>query len=82
MSENNTEEKKETEGAEVEIEYVRPKSQIGLFGAVAFGIGSMIGSGIFISPKGALKNAGSPGKYTHSFFSEIVSLHIFFVTYA
>ncbi|XP_045165905.2 b(0,+)-type amino acid transporter 1-like [Mercenaria mercenaria] len=58
MTENKTSEWKD---AEVEIEYVRPRSQIGLFGAVAFGMGSMIGSGIFISPKGALQNAGSPG---------------------
>lgn len=55
---------KDSNGAQeigVDIEYVRPKSQIGLLGAVAFGLGSMIGSGIFISPKGALQYSGSAG---------------------
>lgn len=54
-------ESKEVKGIGVDIEYVRPKSQIGLIAAVAFGIGSMIGSGILISPKRALQNSGSAG---------------------
>ncbi|WAR00516.1 BAT1-like protein [Mya arenaria] len=45
----------------IEVEVVNPQQHIGLFGAVTFGVGSMIGSGIFISPKGALDHTGSPG---------------------
>lgn len=37
------------------------KPRIGLFSAISFVTGSIIGSGIFISPKGALVNAGSVG---------------------
>ena len=46
----------------ITIDVVNFKPQIGLFSAVTFGVGCMIGSGIFISPKGALKNSGSIGK--------------------
>lgn len=46
----------------MEVDIVKPRPQIGLLGAVSFGVGSMIGSGIFIAPKGALQNAGSVGK--------------------
>ncbi|KAH3857943.1 hypothetical protein DPMN_100561 [Dreissena polymorpha] len=45
----------------IELDVVNPKQHIGLFGAVTFGIGSMIGSGIFISPKASLALAGSQG---------------------
>ncbi|KAH3858023.1 b(0,+)-type amino acid transporter 1-like [Dreissena polymorpha] len=45
----------------IELDVVNPKQHIGLFGAVTFGIGSMIGSGIFISPKASLAFAGSQG---------------------
>ena len=37
------------------------KRQIGLGGCIAFVVGSVIGSGIFISPKGVLQNTGSVG---------------------
>ena len=52
------------------VDVTKPKVHIGLFGAVTFGMGSMIGSGIFISPTGALQNAGSIGTLV-SFFSQI-----------
>ncbi|KAL4217594.1 Arf-GAP with SH3 domain [Mactra antiquata] len=45
----------------VTIEITKPKAHIGLLGAVAFGIGTMIGSGIFISATGALRFSGSVG---------------------
>ncbi|XP_033626074.1 cystine/glutamate transporter-like [Asterias rubens] len=35
--------------------------QIGLGGCIAFVVGTVVGSGIFISPKGVLKNTGSVG---------------------
>ncbi|XP_022103391.1 putative L-type amino acid transporter 1-like protein MLAS [Acanthaster planci] len=37
------------------------KRQIGLAGCIAFVVGTVIGSGIFISPKGVLQNTGSVG---------------------
>ncbi|XP_033626075.1 cystine/glutamate transporter-like [Asterias rubens] len=37
------------------------KRQIGLGGCIAFVVGTVIGSGIFISPKGVLQNTGSVG---------------------
>ena len=37
------------------------KPRLGLWTAVAFVVGSIIGSGIFISPRGALANSGSVG---------------------
>ncbi|XP_045215477.2 b(0,+)-type amino acid transporter 1-like [Mercenaria mercenaria] len=45
----------------ITIDVAKPKVHIGLFGSVAFCMGSMIGSGIFISPTGALQNTGSIG---------------------
>ncbi|VDM72007.1 unnamed protein product [Strongylus vulgaris] len=36
-------------------------NRIGLFGATSYIIGSVIGSGIFVSPKGILEHAGSVG---------------------
>ena len=45
----------------VECDRIPVKQRIGLFGGIAFVMGSVIGSGIFISPKGALLNTGSIG---------------------
>ncbi|KAL4228203.1 hypothetical protein ACF0H5_013637 [Mactra antiquata] len=53
--------KKASDDGTVTVDVTRPMSHIGLFGAVTFGLGSMIGSGIFVSPTGALKSAGSIG---------------------
>ncbi|KAL4234402.1 hypothetical protein ACF0H5_006049 [Mactra antiquata] len=44
-----------------EIEKVPVKRRIGLYSAITFIVGVVIGSGIFISPKGALANSGSVG---------------------
>ena len=41
-------------------ERVAMKRQLGLFDGVAMIVGSIVGSGIFISPKGVLQSAGSP----------------------
>jgi amino acid permease len=41
--------------------YVRLKRQLGLLSAVSVIVNSMVGSGIFISPKGVLAHAGSIG---------------------
>ena len=45
----------------IECDRIPVKRRIGLFGGIAFIMGSVIGSGIFISPKGALLNSGSIG---------------------
>ncbi|GBN46477.1 Y+L amino acid transporter 2, partial [Araneus ventricosus] len=37
------------------------KKEIGLFSGVSMTLGSIIGAGIFVSPQGVLKNAGSVG---------------------
>ncbi|XP_048237481.1 b(0,+)-type amino acid transporter 1-like [Haliotis rufescens] len=37
------------------------KREIGLFSGIAFVVGSIIGSGIFITPQGVLRNTGSVG---------------------
>lgn len=57
-------EAKEKTSNEVIIDVVNPKQEIGLWSAVTFGLGCMIGSGIFISPKGALSQSGSVGNKT------------------
>ncbi|EPB70252.1 hypothetical protein ANCCEY_10657 [Ancylostoma ceylanicum] len=36
-------------------------NRLGLFGATSYIVGSVIGSGIFVSPKGILEHAGSVG---------------------
>lgn len=37
------------------------KRQVGLISGIALIVGSMVGSGIFVSPKGILREAGSVG---------------------
>ena len=44
-----------------ESERLRVKERIGLWGGIAFIVGAVIGSGIFISPRGALNHSGSVG---------------------
>lgn len=48
--------------AAYDIDRISVKRRIGLFGAITFIIGGIIGSGIFVSPKGALENSGSIGQ--------------------
>lgn len=50
--------KKEEKAAE---EAVHLRREIGLVPAVSFIIGTVVGSGIFIAPKGVLMNSGSVG---------------------
>lgn len=52
-----------TDGPNIVIEVVKPKEHMGLFGTVAFGVGTMVGSGIFISSTAALEFSGSIGVY-------------------
>ncbi|XP_064598773.1 b(0,+)-type amino acid transporter 1-like [Liolophura sinensis] len=58
----------ETEGGEPQDDVtiaddatLRMKKEIGLFSGMAFIVGSIIGSGIFISPRGVLEGTGSVG---------------------
>ncbi|XP_052801347.1 b(0,+)-type amino acid transporter 1-like [Mya arenaria] len=46
---------------DVQVGRIRVKERLGLFAGIVFIIGAVIGSGIFISPLGALKNSGSVG---------------------
>lgn len=49
--------KEKTDGAEV----VHLRRSIGLLSAISFIFGTVVGSGIFIAPKGVLMNSGSVG---------------------
>uniref|UniRef100_M4AT87 Si:ch73-352p4.8 n=1 Tax=Xiphophorus maculatus TaxID=8083 RepID=M4AT87_XIPMA len=53
--------KKEQDKGKTEEEAVRLRREIGLLPAVSFIIGTVVGSGIFIAPKGVLMNSGSVG---------------------
>ncbi|KAK3611650.1 hypothetical protein CHS0354_021903 [Potamilus streckersoni] len=54
ISEKNVNSKQETERLQI-------KRRIGLFSSITFIVGAIIGSGIFVSPKGALLYSGSVG---------------------
>ena len=57
-----TQVKKEDDKKEkTEEEVVHLRREIGLLPAVCFIIGTVVGSGIFIAPKGVLMNSGSVG---------------------
>ncbi|XP_012734430.2 cystine/glutamate transporter [Fundulus heteroclitus] len=53
--------KEQDNGQTEEEEAVRLRREIGLLPAVSFIIGTVVGSGIFIAPKGVLMNSGSVG---------------------
>ncbi|KAJ8880120.1 hypothetical protein PR048_020743 [Dryococelus australis] len=52
---------KEKDGGSCKEEKVRMKKQLGLLEGVAIILGIIFGSGIFISPKGVIKEVGSVG---------------------
>lgn len=52
--------KEETENKRKD-EAIHLKRRIGLLPAISFIIGTVVGSGIFIAPKGVLMNSGSVG---------------------
>lgn len=53
--------KKVQDNRKTEEDVVRLRREIGLLPAVSFIIGTVVGSGIFIAPKGVLMNSGSVG---------------------
>lgn len=53
--------KNEGEKKKTEEEVVHLQREISLLPAVSFIIGTVVGSGIFIAPKGVLMNSGSVG---------------------
>lgn len=68
-----------------EKEAVFLRRKITLTRAIALAVGSMVGSGIFISPKGVLQNSGNVGVSLLvwlacgilSLFGELCSFHFF-----
>ncbi|KAK2882953.1 cystine/glutamate transporter-like [Channa argus] len=58
---NVTQAKKGEHGKKEKYEVVHLRREIGLLPAVCFIIGTVVGSGIFIAPKGVLMNSGSVG---------------------
>lgn len=52
---------KEDDNKKTDEELVHLRREIGLLPAVSFIMGTVVGSGIFIAPKGVLMNSGSVG---------------------
>lgn len=53
--------KKDDEGGRRDDQAVHLRREIGLVPAVSLIVGTVVGSGIFIAPKGVLMNSGSVG---------------------
>lgn len=61
--------------ANVNDEGVKLKKELGLWDGVAIIVGIIVGAGIFVSPKGVLRNSGSVGQALIVWiFSGILSL--------
>lgn len=56
-----TKEEENGKNEEKDEAMVHLRREIGLLSAVSFIIGTVVGSGIFIAPKGVLMNSGSVG---------------------